>query len=219
MDLYILFSLIGFASAATIYVHLVKSKGYSLNFPLFAAIVSLIGLFVGARLFGLIASHIYFINTGKYIPSGFVFYGGLFGYIAVFLYLQKDLFHENSALLCDAAGVMIPLFHGFARIGCFYAGCCSGFVLNVPVQITESIFNFYLFGVLLFIYKKGNNRANLLSLYLFCYAIGRFILEFFRSDAERGMIGVLSFGQVCSIAVISVLIINTILNKKNDCTH
>jgi len=40
------------------------------------------------------------------------------------------------------------------------------------------------------------------GLYLICYGIGRFILEFFRGDIERGSVGTLSVSQFISIFIL-----------------
>ena len=39
-------------------------------------------------------------------------------------------------------------------------------------------------------------------LYLMCYAVFRFFIEFFRGDKVRGGIGALSFSQIVSILIL-----------------
>ena len=215
MDFYILFSVTGFLFASVLYVFLIRREGVPLKLPLFSACCSVIGLFCGARLLGRISSWLYFKNSGEFIPEGFVFYGGLFGFLAVFLIMQKSAFGRISPVLCDTIAVTIPLFHGFGRIGCFFAECCYGSFLGIPVQLAESAFNFILFSVLLWLNLNNKLRGNLLGVYLVFYAAARFVLEFFREDSVRGMVGMLSLGQICSITAVFV-VIKSFLKKINQ---
>ena len=40
------------------------------------------------------------------------------------------------------------------------------------------------------------------GLYLVCYSIGRFILEFYRGDLERGSVGIFSTSQFISLFLV-----------------
>ena len=60
--------------------------------------------------------------------NGFVFYGGFIGAaigILVYTKFAKDVKAHRDHLL-DIYAVLVPLFHGFGRIGCFFGGCCYG---------------------------------------------------------------------------------------------
>lgn len=199
MNYYVIFAGIGSVFALFVYYFAVKREGYPLKLSVFAYISPVIGLFAGARLFGHISAKIHYMNTGEQIVPGIVFYGGLFGFIIMFLILQRAMLGDFSKGLCDAAGISIPLFHAFGRIGCFLTGCCGGFMGAVPVQLLESLGNFIIFAVLLVLYIKQKATGRLLWIYLLSYAVMRFFIEFFREDVQRGMIGALSFSQVCSI--------------------
>ncbi len=215
--MYAVFAAAGFICAAAVYILLLKARASSLRLPLFAAACSCVGLFCGARLFGYAASHIYYLDTGKVIPPGFVFYGGLFGFLAVFALMQKSIFGKTSPLLCDLAAVFIPLFHSVGRVGCFFAPCCGGSFFGLPVQLVESGFNLVLFLVLILLFFKRKPRGGLLCLYLMNYGIFRFFIEFYRTDAERGIIGSLSFSQWISIAVVTVCLIIRCKNTLEFC--
>lgn len=213
---------------------------------LFLMIASLLGLLAGAKLFGAIsyATHLY--ERGEAISlvrifrdSGIVFYGGLLGYFLTFWILSKFLL-PRKRLGRDIVAVTVPLFHGFARIGCYlgrdfndfgeivWHPCCYGIQLNesafcshfwdnrLPVQLFESAFNFLLFAVLLVLFlreTKDERRGRMVYLYLTVYAVFRFIIEFFRGDAVRGGFGPLSFSQVISILILVWLIVFQILRK------
>ncbi len=106
------------------------------------------------------------------IFGGSVFYGGfLGGTFAGWLYaVIKKL---DKTVYIDAMAPLIPLFHGFARIGCFFGGCCYGIesdfgfvahgnpyvpeindVRRFPVQLLESAGEFLIFLVLELLYVK-----------------------------------------------------------------
>ena len=215
---------------------------------LFLMIGSLAGLAVGAKLFGVIsyATHLYqrgesFTLVQLFKDSGIVFYGGLLGYFLSFWILSK-FFLPRRRLGRDIVAVTTPLFHGFARIGCYcgrelvtvdgvektiWHPCCYGMQMDnafcshfwdsrLPVQLIESAFNFILFAVLLVIFlkeTKEERRGWLVKLYLFCYSIFRFIIEFFRDDAVRGGFGSFSFSQIVSILILVGLIGFEILER------
>ncbi len=202
---------------------------------LFLMIGSLAGLAVGAKLFGVIsyATHLYqrgesFTLVQLFKDSGIVFYGGLLGYFLSFWILSK-FFLPRRRLGRDIVAVTTPLFHGFARIGCYlgrgyndfgeitWHPCCYGMKIEdsafcshfwdnrLPVQLFESAFNFLLFAVLLTLFlreRKDERRGRLVYPYLIAYSIFRFIIEFFRDDAVRGGFGPLSFSQVVSLLIL-----------------
>lgn len=156
------------------------------------------------------------INRFVSIFGGSVFYGGLIGGLfAGGLSVKVQRLPKEDAY--DCCTLAIPLFHGFARIGCFLGGCCYGVpwehgitythslvesannVPRVPIQLFESAFNFLLAALLIFLFYKHRFRGKLLPLYLLIYPAGRFVLEFWRGDEYRGFIGALSTSQFISV--------------------
>ena len=139
-------------------------------------------------------------NIGKLIiQSGFVYYGGLFGaLLGIYIYTRERKKYE-LAHVYNMIAPAIPLFHGFGRIGCLFAGCCYGIKLKQPIvlwnliqfnsfptQIFEALFEFCLCGIILLMEKK-NLSNNLLNVYMISYGIFRFLIEFFRGDEVRGI--------------------------------
>ena len=132
--------------------------------------------------------------------GGFVFYGGMFGATAGgLLFVKKmklplDVYMDNAALFA-------PLFHGFARIGCFLGGCCFGIessfgfaahgntvtaigtVTRFPVQLLESLCNFLIALAIYILIRKGIAKGRLFFVYLSAYSVVRFFDEFLRRDA------------------------------------
>ncbi len=209
---------------------------------------SRLGLVIGAKLFGIISYATYLQRQGVPITfekivfnSGIVFYGGLLGYFGSFWLLSKFLLPKRR-IGRDIVAVTTPLFHGFARIGCYlgrelvtvdgvettvWHPCCYGVEMDnafcshfwghrLPVQLIESAFNFALFAVLLVIFlkeTKEERRGYLIRPYLLCYGVFRFIIEFFRDDAVRGGFGPFSFSQVVSLTILAGLVVFEILSK------
>ena len=69
----------------------------------------------------------------------------------------------------------------------------------IPTQIYSSILDFLHFFLLLYIARHKKAEGEVAACYFIFYSVGRFILEFFRGDLERGSIGVLSTSQFISI--------------------
>ena len=71
--------------------------------------------------------------------SGFVFYGGLLGGLAG-LYLCGKILHIPVLALARETIPVIPVAHGFGRIGCALVGCCYGIPYDGPgaVVYTDS---------------------------------------------------------------------------------
>ena len=167
----------------------------------------------------------------QFLFGGYVYYGGLIGAV-VFLYIYCRQYNVDFVAFIDVFAVMIPFVHGVGRIGCFLAGCCYGIeyhgpfavhfpyqeglpelskVPRFPVQLFEAGLNFIFFGVLLFLFLKvGLRSGKVLGVYLVYYSIVRFILEYFRGDAIRGGIGVLSTSQIISIILLPIGIFLTV---------
>lgn len=181
-----------------------------------------------------------FLKRFGAIFSGSVFYGGLLGGLAAGGIAVKRM-KLPADIVTDCAAPFIAIMHGFARIGCFFGGCCYGVewergitftdsivksangVPRVPVQLFEAGFEFILGGVLWYLLtrsmKTGKLQGKLLALYLLIYPVGRFILEFWRGDEYRGFIFGLSTSQFISIVVficaLGYLIFRKAKPKKN----
>ena len=211
---------IGALSAYITTEYRAKKKGmkHELIFNLF--IWALVGGMLGAKL-------LYYITQIKEIladPSllldfshGFVVYGGIIGGIlSGYLFIRK---HKLDFLeYFDLVMPSIALAQGFGRLGCVLAGCCYGnetdsafhiifresdFAPNnvplIPTQPISSALDFLNFFALIMIAKKSKAKGQVAGFYLTFYSAGRFILEFFRGDLERGTIGSLSTSQFIAI--------------------
>lgn len=194
--------------------------------------------FVGAKLLFCIVEIKTILSNPILILSGdgFVVYGGIVGGIAammIFCRMKKTSFLRYFDLLAPS----VAIAQGFGRIGCFLAGCCygretdSGFcivfhnslyapngVKLLPTQLIMSVGDFLIALVLLLYAKKDRKKGKIGGLYLILYSVGRFLVEFLRSD-YRGAIGFLSTSQFISIFILLLgllLFFTNILSKDKE---
>ncbi len=90
-----------------------------------------------------------------------------------------------------------------------------GSVSRFPVQLLEALINLILFIILFLYAKKPRKDGSLLGIYLICYSLLRFSLEFLRGDVERGILLGISTSQWISLLLIPAGIF---LLKKNPLT-
>lgn len=196
-------------------------------------IIAVLGAFVGAHILyaltqihylafvvqspeKVFASWELFFGWFGIVFGGMVFYGGFIGGLLTAVLYCKAM-KLDFMFYADIYAPAIPLFHAFGRIGCFLGGCCYGIecsfgvmyngVVRLPVQLIESICNFILAFLLLYLSQKNMKKGTLLALYLIIYPVLRFTLEFFRGDEIRGFLLSLSTSQWISIALFIVGII------------
>lgn len=227
-------ALVGVGAAFLIaFLRVRKSPAHSVEDTMFMLLYGMVGVLVGAKLLYLIQVSPALIRdlpllfsdvqtfSARYLSGGFVFYGGLIGGIAgAMIYCRQFKLH-----LFDYANrliVIIPIFHGIGRIGCFLSGCCYGIPCDpplgiafshsqiapngvplFPVQLLEVCTNLILFVLLLWLTnRKQCKRSDGVAFYLCYYAVVRFLLEYLRyDDAERGFIGFLSTSQFISLFI------------------
>ena len=237
-SLYDLFLTVGVVSALFLADKMGSTRGFSVALQkvlIFASISAILFGFFGAVLSQAVYNA---LETGVFEikkDTGMTFYGGLvFGAIAFFIvwfWAGKKLCKDNEAVkkfgtLADIAGCIIPMAHGFGRLGCLMAGCChgaetkawygikmwteAGWARVVPVQLFEAIFLFALSGVMFWLFfkkftKKEEARFPLLPAYAVGYGIWRFFIEYLRAD-HRGktIISFLTPSQFIALLMIAV---------------
>lgn len=235
---YALLGVIGVLVAGFLFCRLTRKRGYADTDALWTL------LFAGAG--SLVGSHVLYALThvrlwprllsvssleelwvlGGFLLGGSVFYGGLIGGAAA-AYLWLKIGKRNVALYADNAAVCVPLFHAFARVGCFLAGCCYGVesewgfassynplvpdvvgVRRFPIQLVEACGNLLLFLVLLWLWRRASQKerwqGRLFFVYLTFYAAMRFLLELWRGDTIRGIWFGLSTSQWISLLLFFV---------------
>ncbi len=153
--------------------------------------------------------------------GGITFIGGLIGGIVSFLVVYAIFRKRYKTRLVDIISFCpccILIAHAFGRVGCLFAGCCHGpetdawygiymhtsafgYAKVVPTQLFEALFLFALCGVCFALVWKWKFKHNL-SLYLICYGIFRFLLEFWRADDRGQLFGLISPSQFWSIVMV-----------------
>ena len=193
---------------------------------------AIVGALLGAKA-------LLFLRSGaegmSIVASAGDFYGGFIGALvacAIFFRRHPTLPLLHAADICAPA---IPLGQAIGRLGCFMAGDDYGRPTTVPwgvtftnpeaadiggvplgvklhpVQLYESAVCLVLFALLVWLERRRHRDGDVIVVYTVLYAIARFILEFFRGDADRGFVfgGLLSTSQF--IAVIMCILAVTVL--------
>ncbi len=242
---YVLIAIAAGIPVGALFCRRIRKRGEDSEKAIVCLLFVILGMLVGGSLLYGITNIKYFpllLKAGSFretlmllgqIFSGLVFYGGLFGGLcagAIYIKVKKLPFDVYA----DAIAPLIPLFHGFARIGCFFGGCCYGiesqfgFIINgndfvpglcgvrrFPVQLLESAVCFIISAILMALYRKRPNRqGRLLPAYLCMYSVARFFIEFLRGDSYRGFVGCLSTSQVISIALFAVSLVILLKTRK-----
>ena len=156
------------------------------------------------------------VYLSSLMSSGFVFYGGLIGAL---LALFAGCHFEKISLkkYLGTFIFMIPMMHGFGRIGCFCAGCCYGIPYSgafsvvfpegsfapsgiqlFPVQLLEAVLLIILSLCLYAAALRSKCRYSFAA-YLIVYAVLRFFLEYLRYDEARGYLWIFSTSQWISL--------------------
>jgi len=163
------------------------------------------------------------------VRAGGVFLGGFIAAVIAAVILLRR--YKLPALASfDVVVPSLALGHAIGRIGCLMAGCCWGGRCDLPWAITytnpiaaenlgtplhtalhpfpvySSLFNFGLYLLLAAFYRRRPTTGRVFATYLVLYGIGRFLLEWTRGDAVRGIFfdGAVSTSQLISIALIVI---------------
>lgn len=214
---------IGVACALIMGARRAKARNMSTDAIWDLGLLVLISGFLGAKLLFCIVEwdRLFRDPLAVLSGSGFVVYGGIIaGIIAALIYCRKKKlsFLKYFDLIIPSVAVA----QGFGRIGCFLAGCCYGCETNLPIGIVfhnsaiapngVSLFPSQLFSsggdflialILILYARKDRSTGKVGGLYLILYSVGRFAIEFFRSD-YRGNVGFLSTSQFVAIFMLAV---------------
>jgi len=206
----------------------------------------IVGAILGARVLMIVRSLPDYIAAPKELLSPALlvaagdFYGGFIGALimaAIFFRRNPQLPFWPAADVCAPA---ITLGQAIGRIGCLMAGddygrattmpwgiaftdpdaaTIGGAPLGVPlhpVQLYESIFCLILFILLVRLSRRKRFDGEIILAYTFLYAVGRFILEFYRGDADRGFIfgGLLSTSQFIAVILAPAAIVLWVLRRR-----
>lgn len=163
------------------------------------------------------------------LRAGGVFYGGLIAALAAAVVLVRR-YRLPLGPLVDTLAPSVALAHFFGRLGCFAAGCCYGAACERPwavtftnplaaevsgtplgqslhpTQLYEAVFNLANFAFLTWLFGRRPRPGRVLASYLTVYGVGRFVIELWRGDADRGFVlgGLLSTSQAIAIGMVAM---------------
>ncbi len=212
---------IGIVAAVIIGTIRAKRRNLKKEMILDIALIAVIAGLMGAKILYIITDWSNFIKDPlEGLTEGFVVYGGIItGVLGIILYCR----HKKVAF-SDYFDIVMPsvaIAQGFGRIGCFLAGCCYGIEYSGPLclrfpadslapsgvdlfpsQLVMAVGDFLIGIILILISTKMKYSGFTGALYLVLYPVGRFLIEFLRSD-DRGWIGPFSTSQFISIIMIA----------------
>lgn len=227
----VVIGLCGFAAFAACGLLPVEKKSAAVTVKTFAvSAVSFLVMILSALAFN---SVFHSLAEGRVIIGGITWEGGVIGGFSAFLVLSHLIIKQERGRETELLSLLIPgivFAHGVGRIGCFLAGCCFGRLTEsrvgavfptgspayemypntitgegsfpvIPTQLFEAGFEIGLLLVMLALYKRI--KQDNLSVYLICYGVFRFVLEFWRGD-ERGATRVLlTPSQLMSLVLVT----------------
>ena len=214
---------VGFLAALMIVLKRGKKKGLIEDTIYGIFYCAIIGGLLGCRLLFYIVELPNIIENPSILwdfANGYVVYGGIIGGILTSLVYVKRK-HEEFLRYFDVVMPAVAIAQGFGRMGCFFAGCCYGAETTSPFHIVFTHSDFapnnvpllptqpmssagdFLIGLFLIWFSgKTDVKGRTGFMYLICYGIGRFIIEFFRAD-YRGSIGMFSTSQIISMVLVT----------------
>ena len=199
----------------------------------------ILGIIIGGRLgYVILYNPNYYldnlIDIFKIWEGGMSFHGGLIGVVLASIYFAKKN-NQNFFIYLDVISIVAPIGIFFGRIANFINSELYGTETNLPwavqfikidnlyrhpTQLYEAIFEgLILFLILIYLRNKGLMKiTGLMSgIFLICYSIFRFMIEFLRVPDEQ--IGYLLFnltmGQIISCIFFLIGIYLTIERYEN----
>ena len=226
---------LGFVVALWLVTRLARRDGLDADRVFNLAVYSALAGFLGAKLLFLVTDWEYYMLNPRQalslqsLQAGGVFYGGFLGAVIFAAWYTRRArlpFWKTG----DAVVPAVALGHAVGRLGCFSAGCCWGTpstlpwavtftdpyakeIVGVPLgiplhptQLYEAFVEFAIFGILIYLASRKKFDGQIFWSYVAMYSVGRFVIEFFRGDLERGFVlgGSLSTSQVIAALLLAV---------------
>ncbi len=241
---YGLFYALGFLLALRVGVHYARREGLPTSRIIDLGILTLIAGFVGAKVLLYLLHFGYYMENPQEIlrslRSAGVFYGGFaLALLTAFVYLRRHALPFGR--VADIAAPSLAAGQAVGRLGCFFAGCCFGQVCDLPwavtftnaraseltdvplfvrlhpTQLYHALADIALLGITAYAMRRRRFDGQVFWIYVLVYAILRFVVEFFRGDAARGLYfgDTLSTSQVIAIpaALVAVAMLVTLARR------
>ena len=225
---------IGFAAALMMCLKRGKKRGLNEDIIYGIFFCAIFGGMIGCRLLYYIVEIPEILKDPSILwnfKNGYVVYGGIIGGALtsfIYCYVKKERFLPYFDLVMPS----VSFAQGFGRLGCFFAGCCYGKETSLPIgivfpegsfapagvpllptQLFSSAGDFVIAFVLIRMTGKMRHTGDVGALYLMLYGIGRFCVEFLRTNEQGGFIG-LTTAQLISIVFMIISIVLFIRNKR-----
>ena len=208
---------LGFAVATACIYMRAPRFGIDGNSVVDAMIIMLVSGIIGARALYVFQNLDHYLANPLEIPNlakgGLIWYGAfLAGLAAAAVYIKKKGMDFWTAV--DLAAPYIALGQAIGRIGCFLNGCCYGietspgttlaeYVARHPVQLYSAASLLAIFVILRIWQDRRRFRGEIFLGYCILYSSKRFLMEFFRGDNPRVILG-LTMSQAISIVILAV---------------
>ena len=225
--------------ALSLMARLAESDGLSRKRAWDLGFIIILSSILGAKFLLVLTSLDYYLAQPsrlfslEFLQAGGVYYGGLIGAVVGGALYVRTVPEFGFWRIADATAPAIPLGQAIGRLGCFAAGCdygspsdlpwavtftneyarqVVGVPLNVslhPYQLYESVGAGILSVILYLLFKRRRFYGQIFCLYLIGYGVLRFLLEFFRGDADRGFVfeGLFSTSQFISLLIVPAAIL------------
>lgn len=206
-----------------------------------AGICFMVAMIVGAKLLYDIQNAQFdfraLLSIRHYMQGGV--WGGLLAYFILAVPLVLILAQKRREAL-DLVAMSIPAPWIFAKLGCFFNGCCYGKASSMPWAITFSegargapagvplhptqIYEILVVVCILVVFKKLKYeiwRGAMLLWFLVLYGTGRAVTEFFRGDFDHHVfVGPLTLSQlICLIAAGASIILLALWRQLHISDH
>lgn len=194
---------------------------------------------IGARLYYCIMDYSFYARFPTEIfairHGGISIHGAIIGgLLGLIIFSMKNKLSVKR--LCDVCSIGLVLGQSIGRWGNFFNSEAYGFPTNLPWKLYispqyrqipfqdysyyhpaflyESIFDFIIFCVLIFLVKSKRilKDGNLALIYLILYSVVRIFVEYFRIDCVRYVCGI-SVAIVVSLGIIILSCILIVLNN------
>lgn len=150
------------------------------------------------------AKLLFALENGLRSWDGVSFFGSVF-LIPILMPLIGLLFRLKPGQTMDLCAPCVAIMIAVLRVNCFLSGCCGGLFVQIgysgfrwPTQSMDSIGNVLILMWLLQKEEDGKQKNIQYPLFMICYGIMRFLLEFLRDTPKNWLC--LSHGQWFSIA-------------------
>jgi phosphatidylglycerol:prolipoprotein diacylglycerol transferase len=122
--------------------------------------------------------------------------------------------------LADVLAPSVALGHAFGRVGCLMNGCCFGRACDLPwaihfpadhethgadvhpTQIYEAGLDFALYAALAWLFRRRRFEGQVFATYLISYAMVRSVVELFRGDYPRYVLGFITPAHWVSLGLL-----------------